>query len=105
MTNEKVKQIYELYFKRDGIFSFYNKDEYYEGKSLEEITSFLNRIQKEVYPGDSYEKLINVKEKKGNLIYPFENISGAHSIARDNDFPTSYSFYKIVPKLKVEKEK
>ncbi len=106
MTNKKIKQIYEVYRKDDAyeIFSFYNKDKYLSGKSLEEITDFLNRIQKEVSAGHCYGELTGVKERKGNLIYEFKDIPGHKSIAMEQNLPPSYTFYKIVPKLKLNAE-
>ncbi len=101
--NEPVKQVYELYHSGDYLFfPSYKKDTFFSGKPLEEIQNFLLRKQNPDNAADCYSKLEKITEKNGALIYKFRGISGHKSIAMEENIPSEFHFYKIVPKLKLQ---
>ena len=107
MTNEIIKQIYEVYRMDDAyeLFSFYEKDKDLNEKPLEEIIKHMDLLQQKRGSKDAYHILTEVKEKKGNLIYNFEFFPGLDSTARTlPHYSRSYTSYKIVPKLKIEQK-
>ena len=101
----EIEQEYDVYVKRTSYFFPHYKKTDEAGKTLNEINSFFKKIQVPNHPSDSHEVFKeNNKSLTGKLIYKFVDIPGSDSIARKKNFPLSYTFYKIVPKLKIKLE-
>lgn len=55
--------------------------------------------------GESYNTFVDLTEKKGNLIYKFRMMNALDSdAARRGKSDSGYLLYKVVPKLKLEKD-
>lgn len=98
----EIKQTYDVYFKDLTIlFAGWKKDNSWSGKSLDEITNHLEGIQKKQFASSSYRELVNMREKKGSIIYKFKGVPGHDSVAIKRGLSPSYQKYKIVPRLKL----
>jgi hypothetical protein len=95
-----VNHVCDVYFKRSGNW-FYKKSDW-SGRDIDYISKLIKIIQEPLVIGGSYDKLENVIEKKGRLIYKFREIPARDSEARRENLSVKYIYYKIIPKLRLE---
>lgn len=93
--NFELKNKCDCFFKNQGIFSVWKKDDFLNGKTYEDILHYIDEIQKRKNISDSYYELKKIQSKNNQLIYVFDFTPGHGSSNKYGRLPSEKYFIKI----------